>query len=180
MFTLLPERDMQTVMREYRLRLITVAVIFLLIATVLAGTLLSPSFVLTGSREKIVAEKLDTVLATQKKLLVGDPDTLARDTKELIQLLSARTRVPTVSSLVDRALYHRTAGIRITAINTTVSDSSTVILSGIASTRQSLSSFVKKLEADGEFSAVSVPVSNFAKSTNLEFSLSITFKPAQS
>jgi Tfp pilus assembly protein PilN len=60
----------------------------------------------------------------------------------------------------------------------TVSDTAgSIVVSGLASTRQTLSAFVKKLEVDSVFSSVSIPVSDFTKSTNLEFALSITVKP---
>lgn len=50
------------------------------------------------------------------------------------------------------------------------------VLRGVATDRESLISFAKALESRVEFSAVDLPVSNFAKETNIEFSMTVTIK----
>ncbi|MEN9614369.1 MAG: hypothetical protein RLZZ347_676 [Candidatus Parcubacteria bacterium] len=177
MFTLLPEKNMKLVTREYRLRLVATALALFVVATILGMVLLSPSLVLIQNREKLVTTKLDTILASQKKLLAANPDEIAKGTKEMIRLLTTRSQVTSVSALLDRIVSHQIEGVRLTALDYSLAGAgATVVVSGVASTRQVLSAFVKRLEADGALGTVSIPVSNFTKSTNLEFSLSIQVK----
>lgn len=177
MFTLLPEKDMEIITREYRMRITAVSLVLLVIATVLAMVLLMPSFVLISSRQKIVTEKLSAITESQKKLLAGDPEIVARDSKELMATVSTRLKSIRFSEIFDRIIDHRTTGVRITSLNASIHDGlPTIVVSGVASTRQTLSAFVKKLEADNAFSSISIPVSNFTKATNLEFAVSVVTK----
>lgn len=179
MFTLLTEADSRVVIREYRMRVVVVALLFLIIALLLGLILLMPSFVLISGREKLATEKLATVLTTQEKLLAGNPDENARETKEIMRLLSTRSKQSSVSELFDRVSAHRFSGVRITSLTASINENNmpAIGVSGVASTRQALSAFVKTLEVDKAFTGVSVPVSNFAKSTNLEFTLSLIYTP---
>jgi hypothetical protein len=68
------------------------------------------------------------------------------------------------------------SGVRIQEINYALNtaSTSTIILRGTADTRDTLLSFSKKIQADQLFSNVDLPVSNFAKDTNIDFSMTIT------
>ena len=52
----------------------------------------------------------------------------------------------------------------------------TITLIGIATDRESLRSFGRLMEARTEFSTVDLPVSNFAKEKDIEFSMLVTIK----
>ena len=77
---------------------------------------------------------------------------------------------------IDVILSNKILSIRINEIFYTLDDQSaaTITLAGVSSTREALVSFVKKLEDSGSFQAVNLPVSNFRKDKNIDFSISMT------
>jgi hypothetical protein len=52
-------------------------------------------------------------------------------------------------------------------------ENSTLSIGGVATTRDALLSFKKKLEADEKFEEIVLPVSSLAKDTDIDFSLQI-------
>ncbi len=50
---------------------------------------------------------------------------------------------------------------------------SAITLSGVSLTRDALVAFVKKLQSSGSFKSVNLPVSNFTKDKDINFSLSM-------
>ena len=173
--TLLPEKDKKSVIREYHLRLTAVVLLFFSGATLLGLFLLIPSAILSRSREGIVEKKLAVLEATHNRLERGRPEEALKDSKELMRLFTTRAQYPNFSDTLDHISADRNLGIKVTAINATADAVPVVVLiSGVAKSREVLSTYVKKLQSDRTFSSVTIPVSNFAKNKDIEFAISIT------
>lgn len=68
------------------------------------------------------------------------------------------------------------SGIRLIGYGVTNADKPIVEVHGVATTRQNLQQFIATLQADSTIATVDSPVTNFVKSSQSEFTITITFK----
>lgn len=128
------------------------------------------------SKEK---ESMTLINITNKIMSSKDSTSIASiisDTNTKLNIISKIMLYPKVLPLVDIILSNKISTIRINQMSYTSGkeSSATINLGGISDTRDSLVLFVKKLEASKAFKEVNLPVSNFAKNKDIDFSISMT------
>jgi hypothetical protein len=174
MFNLLPKDIRDQVKKEYFLR--ELIVISLFVSFILTTFLIFniPTWLNSYYKEKEVLINIDKVNESIDISLVG--------TNELIKLLNGRLKVidgflsyPKFVPFVKDILSKKTSSISLKEI--TFSSSTTtkanITIGGVAKTRESLLSFVKNLQDLKRFSKVDLPISNFTKDKDLNFSINI-------
>jgi hypothetical protein len=174
-YALLPKAEQHRLRGEYKLRLAVVFCAFLLASLVLAAAFLYPAYYLAGIKEREVAKTLESVRGKRADGGTGLSETIAK-TKEEVGLLAGKPGTFEVSDFFDRMVTHaKNSGVALTNLAVDRSGAkATLRLSGVASTREALLSFKKRLEAEKFLEGVELPVSNLAQRVDIGFSITAT------
>jgi hypothetical protein len=175
MFKLLVESDKKKMQREYLVRRIAVALFALDVVIFLAIVGLFPAYLLSTVRLKNAAERSQALGYLGK----SDEGKEARDwfhrTNQELAMLEPSGEPIQASADIKNLLGSKNAGVRLTNLVWKKSAAETTLAAnGIASDRQSLISFEKKINESKLFSSVTLPVSNLAKDRQIDFSLKLT------
>lgn len=179
MINLLPISGIKKIISEYRIRLITTALVMFAIIILIAMTLLFPAYLLVSHKRTIVLEDLskagDQNASSQE---VKDLEKVIKETDVILDLLNAKGQKFSVSGdIVAKTAGLRTENIKITGIFYDKKDlESSLSLKGSATSRQSLSSFIEMLKKDAAFADVSLPISDLVKDRNIDFTVMIKLK----
>ncbi len=174
MFNLLPEIEKKQIMSEYNIRRTIVALIFLFIAGLFSVISIIPSFILSSFKISQVSE--DILAIQQSDIFREEAELMASlsNTNSKISTLLPKEQNIYIADLFDKLLSHRTSNIRINGIAYRASETGgSVAVNGVAQSRENLSSFVEDLRKNPLFTEVNLPVSNFAKDRNADFTLNI-------
>lgn len=175
MFTLLPETEKKGILREYHMRRAIIAFFFLFALGCVTFIFLIPSHLLSSSRSR---EILGRVEAVQKSTIVADADEIESKllaTNLKLQIFKGGGMERGVSGAFEKVLSYKTASIRIHKVEFRhgEKEGDEIVLSGIAQNRDALSVFVRALEGEPAFSRVIIPVSDFARDLNANFTITI-------
>lgn len=178
MFNLLPFIQKKEIKREYRRRIVVVALLHVLVAEVILIALLAPALILERSREvefRSQLEHLNVLTAEEQK---GSFATFLKETTEKLAELSPDKNVARPSDAVLLLAKVRTEGIRISTIGYQAGGTfrgGSLRVDGKAVSREALLSFRKALEQQSHlFTKVDLPISNFALEKDIPFSIGIT------
>ncbi len=174
MFNLLLPSDKATLYREYMLRVVIVATGAFLTVVTIGIVFLFPSYVWLRMNEGAIFEKR---AVTQKAAPVNEElATTVNDAKQTIAILNTKKQI-SFRELIENVIKERGAGIKLSSIEYVITEGKlTLKLSGISADRESLVAFSKALSKDPAYATVNVPISNYVKDRNIEFSLSIEGK----
>lgn len=170
---LLPQNIQRRLRRDYLFRFFgTLCVVICIGALIGAGTLLAPYLLIQGKMADLTAE----IRNSAALFLVHKTTDLQ---KALIEANAMTKALLPVSSLhptgtFQKIISAKPAGVRIISfsLEKNQKEASTRI-QGIAASRNDILTFTQNLEKEKKFKDVSVPVSDFAKAENIEFSLSL-------
>jgi hypothetical protein len=180
MYTLLPEKQIKGLEKEYHIRLIILGIFFLSGAVWIGIISLFPSYIFSVVQEKNAENQ---VLSLQKNSKLP---AIADTTKEISDANSAIARVRdgqdaiTFSVIVEDIASRRTQGISITNIEIahartdSVPNQTNIAITGHANTRDQLVAFRQSLEADTALTNINLPISDLAYSKDINFSMSLT------
>jgi hypothetical protein len=135
---------------------------------------LLPTYETTHSRK--VALSAYTKQLEENGDIVAVSDIAALETR--VGTLSQRLAVslpPSPLVYIDIIKQNQTTGIRFTGYECSAPEKRIVQLRGVAANRQALQQFIASLEKDERISVVDSPVTNFVKSAESEFTMTITF-----
>ena len=176
MFNLLPENLKKIVRSEYLFRFLVTATVCLIILELCFMVVLAPSWFLVFYKEKALENNIE-----EMKRLEGlkNVETFSSNIKLLnsqLHILDTRLDYSPLSSTLETVLSNKRANIHLISFNYSVSGpaTTTIAIAGISDTRESLVSFVKRLENSGKFIKVDLPVSNLAKEKDINFSVNLS------
>lgn len=175
MLNILATEEKKKILIEYRLRLGVISV-FAVAALVFASlVLLAPSYLLAVSKYNNAKNELATL--EEKYGGTGkekDVATQIRDINNKIALLSGgdtgdRLSPPQVS--ID-ILKTKSKAIKIYGFTyDATTNQERIVLTGIAANRDSMANFIETLKKDAMFTNVTLPISSYVKSTDIDFSV---------
>lgn len=177
---LLPPERQSTLLRDYFLRLGVVTAVLLGILTLVSAVLLVPTYVFLVKSATAKEAQLATIesalsSANEKELSVR----LAALTADAA-VLTALSNAPSASAIMRAVLALSRPGITLSGFAYTPTAkkvSSTLTVSGTAATRDALRNYQLALQgAPFALSAV-LPVSAYAKDTNITFTITVTLAP---
>ncbi len=178
MFNLLPQEDQRTVLLEYRFRLAIIGMFFSAVLWMIASVALAPSLFLSHQVEMADRAVVGT-LEKEISLIASDElsQSLSSSNKK-ITALSVDAPAAYFHELVSTIISDKIKGIKILGIDIRKADtgSKDVTIAGEANKRDALLSFIKILENEKGFTGVTVPVSDFAPVTNINFSVILKTK----
>jgi hypothetical protein len=180
MFNVLPDNLKKLLVQEYYVRVAIVTCILLLIAQGCVVIFLSPAL-FAGSIKK---DQLTQQVSSIQQASSGHTGTVSNtitSTNRLLYVINSSLLYPSAKQFLDAILSNRAAGIEMTEFtyNTTDATDATISFSGVASTRNTLVSFVQALQNSHLFGSVNLPVSDLAHDTNITFILNISVTTPQ-
>ena len=163
--------------REYFYRLSAVLVGALAVSLLVGGGLLLPSYFLN----KVRLIELKTNLTSLKNPRNGNnSEAVSKILETATQRVDFLLAQPSLSltAAAEKITNQKPAVVQITGLSyhpqeSTVGWSAAIALTGVAHSREALVAFVKALQTELVFTDINVPVSNFAKNGDIEFSLTI-------
>lgn len=176
MYSLLPEQNIKAIQREYRLRLVAVFVCFLAVVLVIGAFALVPSYILSREQE---SQAQSNVASMKQQRAAKGVDQNERDlisAQALITAAKQHSDGTALSAIVEHIVAHHVAGVLVTsfAINREATSTALIQMSGLAMTRERLVAFKKELERDPAVKKVELPVSDLAKSKDIQYNILVT------
>lgn len=177
---LLPPERQRALSRDYFLRLGVVATIFATILVVIAGLLFLPTYVFltqSAATKQAHLAKVESILSSSNEVELSTRlAALSRDVSALTALGSA----PSASKVLRSALAVSRLGVTLSGfVYTPMKEKAPGILeiSGIAATRDALRSYQLALQNTPFTSSATVPVSAYARDTDIPFTMTVTLAP---
>lgn len=149
-----------------------------LLASLLVGCgLLLPSYILIKAKQ---AELRTNLVSLKNFREAGGGEEIYKileTAEKRVDFLSSKSAL-SLTTAVKKISQRKPVGVRIDGLSYRPQESNQVwsaviTLTGIAASREAVVAFVKALQAEPSFTSINVPVSNFAKDRNIEFSLTL-------
>ncbi len=171
MFNLLPKTEKETIRREYHIRLAVVSLWLLFAVGIISSALLLPSFLLSLEKERTAQQHFDALAKSVERKSAADSDAVLKGAKSRLALMSREAPKVFLHELLMLIVSIKTDRISLTNFSFTepVEGKREIAIAGVGKDRSALLSFVKALERTGLFEKVEVPISNFAKDTDIDF-----------
>lgn len=177
---LLPLDRQQALFREYFLRLSVVFIALMTALTLVAAMLLLPTYMFltqSAATKTVRLSNIESVLASSdEKILSAHLTSLSNNATVLLAL----GKVPSVSAVLRSVLAIPRAGVSLSGFAyTPVSGNvpGSLSISGTAQTREALRSYQLALESAPFAVSADLPVSAYAKDTNIAFTITVTLSP---
>jgi hypothetical protein len=173
MINLLPHNEKKNIRREYRLRLMALAVLLLGVLAYLTAILFIPSFILSIYRKSLSANEVERVnnATTDNKDLMLE---LAQR-NNLVNTLRPDAEKITPTIAVAMISKYLTPMVSLSDISYSSADGKQFQMSvrGVSADREGLLLFTNGLKKEPGITKVDVPVSNFVKDANIQFTFTI-------
>jgi hypothetical protein len=174
---LLPRSKAKMLRRDYFIRLTTVGVFLLVVLVIIHGILLIPSYLYAHQEVATESTALDRVskslATTQAQQVQSQLSTLQSEATYLTRLSSTPEASVTLRAIL--AVPHQ--GISLTGFSFTPASGGTpgtMTVSGIAATREELSSYDQALGALPFVSNANLPISDYAQESKIPFTITLT------
>ncbi len=179
MFNLLPPSEKQNILKEYSSRRFILVCMFLCATGLIGIASITPSYLLSRAR---ISELTDDVERSKEinsgSELEVQSKVVAQTNAKLVMIADALDDYQ-AHNLFEDVIAKRGTGIRISGLmyrRGGEKDSGVMSVTGVARDRESLSKFVQDLKGDPLYSKVDLPVSNFAKDKNTNFTVQLSGK----
>lgn len=180
LINLLPPERQLALSREYLLRLGVVAAILLIALTVAAAMLLLPTYIFLS--QSAVAKE-SHLMSVESLLSASNESSLSAQLANLssdVAILTAFGNVPSASATLRTALAVPRPGIILSGFVYTpavLKKPGTLVMSGAAVTRDALRRYQLAFSGASFVSTANLPVSAYAKDTDITFAISLTLAP---
>jgi hypothetical protein len=175
MFNILIDTFKQDIIREYHKRRLIVWLCAVCVVQLSFLIFLVPLYVHMQLKEKNLAASQTHVATTQNANGQSTNTALIQNTQATLSILAAHLPQGSVNATLAHLVSLKGSSItfREIAITDQTASTSEVTLQGVSTTREALLAFSQSLQADNAFSNVVLPVSDFAKDSNISFSLTL-------
>jgi uncharacterized protein (DUF2225 family) len=152
---------------------------FIFLSSIVLILLYTPSFFFVKYKNDTLNSQLES--NKQKSISKGEDSLIfIKNVNTLSSVFSDNTLSGlSYSDIIKKVTYLKNSDIKIISIvmikENQVGDKK-ILVSGIATNRDSLSLYERDIKIDGTFDSVTFPVSNFIKSSDLEFSVTLIYK----
>jgi hypothetical protein len=181
MINLIPNEEKKKMVRGFQFRFITLSLAMAGLSTIIATITILPSYFISTQKNYLIDKRM------------SEDDSSVEDLSSK-SILNTVTQLNTEMSLVEKnmmgkfvvsekiingILLKKPLAVKVTDISYESSLSGGLVsmrkasVYGIASNREVLIDFRRKLEDSGLFSRVDLPISNFVKGSNIKFFLSV-------
>jgi len=179
MINVLPLQEKNNLKKEYRVRLLSVVLLFVFLLGVISTFLLMPAYIASTAKVDFLEQKLESFNVLHPEISTDDLSKIVGDINETLNLLKNGTPPRNVSNdVLLQILKLRPENILLNQIlySEKPDKSGSVIIYGIAKDREALYSFKSVLESNTSIESVDLPISSFVKRTNINFNLTVKTK----
>lgn len=179
MINLLPDAYKVALAREYKMRFVGLALLFVCYALFISLVLFFPAYVLTSARAADTLNERNTQAARSQNDIqktITDLGVAARLAGEMSSRKVHVSLFEVLKSLEGKPASIRIKEIAYTTQHTEEGDTVQLVLKGVARNRESLTTFNRFLSGQPVVSRVNIPISNFAKETDFEFTATADLK----
>lgn len=150
--------------------LVTIGVSFLF-----AFVAILPSYFLSSMKDNIVNAKLETQKNEPVPLLDQQTLSVVKDLNDKLSLVenAEKSKFAVSEKVINAIILKKVLGIKITGISYKKGDNK-INIQGTAPSRETLLLFRESLESSINFKQVDLPISNFVKGSDIQFSLSLS------
>lgn len=177
MINLLPIDSKKKLTREYALRLSTAALFVASLVVLVGYVLLIPSYVLTKSKENLVAQEREILHAGDEFTAFDELRATVKEVNGRLEVMNQHPPFLVSEAVLRNLLLAKTADVTFTNISYArrAQDKAPEVidLRGTATSRAALVDFIQILEDDAAFEVVSAPVSNYVAAADLSFLLQV-------
>jgi hypothetical protein len=178
MLNFLQQKNKKQIIFEYLLRVIIFLFIFIFVSSLVLISLFMPSFFLAKYKINAISSQLESI--KQENISKGeDPISFIKNVNRLSLALSDNSNSALIySDIISKIVYLKNKDIKILSISISNDNANnkTILISGTASTRDSLTLYERDIKTDGFFSSVVFPVLYFIKSSDSDFSATLVYK----
>lgn len=181
MLNILPAAEKKKVLIEYRVRLAVVSIFAIGAVAVAGAVLLVPAYLLAVSKHGASNDQLSALEkkygdSAQEKELGAQIREV--NTKILLLLSGGTTDKLTPSQAIANIISLKSSDIKISSLTyEATANQERIVLTGAASDRDSLAGFVETIKKNPTFTSVTMPISSYVKSENIDYSIVIERKP---
>jgi hypothetical protein len=171
----LPASEQKTLKRLYRIRAAIVGLFMLSVAGMVGVGSLFPSYVYVSTEEEAQLSTIASLKEDKDSSGIANVERELQADAALLAILSSNATTTRPSTVIEDMVTAR-GNVHVTSIvlgdisSTTVS----VIMQGVAPTRESLLAFKTRLEGLNVGNKVELPISGFARSQDIPFSLRVS------
>jgi len=175
MANLLPLAQKQKIRKEYKMRRASVMFVLIIFLFVIGIVLLIPQHVALSIKQTITTEELESIKNQISQKTSIDPEEIIKQTNSQIGLLVQSPQAfAGIYNTFYKIIEKRSNDIAITGMFYNLDNNEMKIsIHGIARNRKSLSEFAEILESQKIFFHVELPISNFVKEEDIDFSLTL-------
>ncbi len=178
MLNLLLKEQKQKIIREYRNRFIVVALALALAGEAISLILLVPSFLTAQTRIDILNSQSADLKVQNLNAETLELSKIVQKTNSYINILSSSSTPIGVVNALQIIVKTRGTAINLSSfLYRMINGQMQIIVSGRASSRQTLLDFVKKIKLQQGVISADLPVSDFAKAQNIDFAITIIMNP---
>jgi hypothetical protein len=178
MLNFLPQKNKNMVVAEYLLRVAIFLLISAFFSILVLVSLFMPSFFFVNYKNDTINNQLK--VAELNNIGKGDdPILFIKNINMLVTALSNTDDGANYSEIIDKIVSLKNKDIMISSIKVSgdaMTNSKKILISGVANTRDSLTSYEKEIKIDGFFDSVEFPVSDFIKSNDSDFSATLIYQ----
>jgi len=180
MANLITEKQKRALKTEYLTRLITVALLLVSLLGVFLLAYVTPYYISVSKKDLVVAEKFQSVLSIENKENVGESVSriVNRTLDEMMVAESYGQNNTLASQGFVKIIDSKNSSIQINKLsfNLIGKDQAQFLVSGLSKNRGGLVSFIEDLKTRAGFQSVESPISDFARDTNIPFTINIKTK----
>ena len=146
----------------------------MLALSAISVVLLTPSYFLSVVREKAISEEFDRAVKSKDTLSEQELRTNVNKSKEMLELLKSGESKILIGSLISKIIEKKNAGIAINSFSVNLSKRQIrAFCKRHGKKREDLKVFAESLRSSKEFGSVDLPISNFAKIADIDFSVTL-------
>ncbi|MDQ5893637.1 MAG: hypothetical protein QG640_649 [Patescibacteria group bacterium] len=177
-YTLLPDKEIKSLKKEYRTRLFIVAAFFISCGILVGIGSLIPAYIFSYTQEKEALRSLQTLQENRKERGTDVVITDLASAQVLMDELKKHQDNTEFSQIISEIILRKPTQVSVNSFQLglskeTASSSLDVIVQGKALTRDSLVNFKKSLEQNPLISKIDLPISDLAKSKDISFTLKL-------
>lgn len=178
MINLIPSEEKKVIRKVFYIRFVIVTFVVLGVGVLLSAILLLPSFFYSSLERDIAVTQLGLQKDNPPIEFEQGAENLIKDLENKLNLVenSQKDKFLVSERVINKIDAKLTSGIKVTEMNYLNDETKgmTLEVRGLALTRDDLLAFKSSFERDGDFKKVDLPISNFIKSTNIQFNLILT------
>lgn len=175
MLNFLEKKNKKQVVCEYILRVGIYLSLFVFLSSLMLIAFFAPSFFFVKYKDETIQKQLESINQTNLNK-AEDPIAAIKNINKFSTIFpKENTQKNSYKDIIDKIISLKNNNIKIYYINIEQgAKNKKIIVNGVANTREGLTTFNNSLKTDGFFSEVSFPVTDFIKSSNADFTATLT------